>query len=80
MFDLYFGAFDIVLYLIGFYVALVMTNVICDELSALPADSTSPKSRVTSSPSPDHRRSQYARGVNKQRPERSTSPLTPAPA
>lgn len=34
MFHLYFGAFDIVLYLGGIYTALLFANALCDQLDA----------------------------------------------
>jgi hypothetical protein len=56
MFHLYFGAFDILLYLGGTYFAMVMANAICDQLeqdevaqeeTATEASTVAPRQSIT---------------------------------
>ncbi|MGB3135888.1 MAG: hypothetical protein WBG38_08825 [Nodosilinea sp.] len=46
MFHLYFGAFDIVLYLSGIYAAMVLSNALCDQMDLEAAQSATTEAAV----------------------------------
>ncbi|WP_035984849.1 hypothetical protein [Leptolyngbya sp. KIOST-1] len=50
MFHLYFGAFDIVLYLGGTYAAIALSKAICDQMDAAEVAQTTDTTEVTLAP------------------------------
>ncbi len=55
MFHLYFGAFDIVMYLGGTYCAIALSKAICDQMDATASQSVTPKATVAPmQPIPPH--------------------------